>query len=270
MKKLSPPRSIPASYRKKRLIIFDLDGTLTESKSDLASDMSRALAMLLSKKPVAVIGGGTYRQFKKQFLAELRCPPSLLPGLSLFPTTATSYYRYRKGWKKVYSFELSKKEGASVRKAFGEVLKEIHYIPPRKVYGKVLEDRGAQFTFSALGQDVVAALGKKGVRLKERWKREHNPLKVKIAKLVQKRLPNLEVRTSAFTSIDVTKKGIDKAYGVRQIKKRLHIPIKDMLFIGDGLFPGGNDYAARRTGIDCIAVRGPKDTKRIIEAIAKE
>jgi phosphomannomutase len=254
-------------YSNKRLIVFDLDGTLTESKSNLEPDMAQALAKLLAQKKVAVIGGGAYRQFKKQFVAELDCPKPLLANLFLFPTTATAFYRYRAGWKKIYGFRLSKAEWQTIKKTFAQVLKEINYIPPAKTYGKVLENRGSQVTFSALGQDIITVLGKKGLQLKEEWKRENTPLKMKIAKLVQKRLTNFEVRTSAYTSIDVTKKGIDKAYGVRRIKKILKIPIRDMIFIGDGLYPGGNDYAAKKTGIDCVSVRGPEDTKRVIEKI---
>jgi phosphomannomutase len=260
-------KNLPASYRDKDLIVFDLDGTLTPSKSNLEPDMSAALTSLLQKKKVAVIGGGTYRQFKKQFVAELKCPKSLLPKLFLFPTTATSFYRYQKGWKNIYSFTLSKNEWHTIRKAFADTLREIHYIAPKKTYGKVLENRGTQVTFSALGQDVVAVLGKRGLRLKEEWKSKNTPLKLKIARIVQKKLPNLEVHPSAFTSIDITKKGIDKAYGVRQIKKTLKIPIGKMLFVGDALYRGGNDAAAKRTGIDCMAVKGPAETKEIIEKL---
>jgi hydroxymethylpyrimidine pyrophosphatase-like HAD family hydrolase len=90
---------------------------------------------------------------------------------------------------------------------------------------------------------------------------------MKIAKLVAKRLPNLEVRAAGFTSIDVTRKGIDKAYGIRQIQKQLHVPVKKMLFIGDAIFPGGNDYAVVRTGVDYIPVKGPEETKRIIKKL---
>ena len=78
------------------------------------------------------------------------------------------------------------------------------------------------------------------------------------------------MHASGYTSIDVTRKGIDKEYGVRQIGKYLHMPIRKMVFIGDALFPGGNDYAARRTGVWCISVRGPEDTKKIIKNILKE
>jgi hypothetical protein len=255
------------NYANKKLVIFDLDGTLAETKSNVQPDMAKTIRDLLANRKMAVIGGGTYKQFRKQLVTELKCPPALLANLFLFPTTATSFYRYNNGWKKIYRHLLSKKEVQDTKKAFAEVLREIHYVKPKKTYGKVLENRGAQITLSFLGQDVVAQLGQKGVRMKEEWTKKNTPLKLKVAKMVQQRLPNLEVRAAGFTSIDVTKKGIDKAYGVRQIKKVLKMPIKDMIFIGDALNPGGNDYAARKTGIECIPVKGPKDTRRIIQQI---
>jgi phosphomannomutase len=255
------------NLQNKKLVVFDLDGTLTETKSNLAPDMARELAALLAQKKVAVIGGGTYKQFRKQFVAELDAPKSLLANLFLFPTTATSFYRYNKGWKNVYANPLSKAQKQKVRQAVKNVFKEISYVPPKKIYGKTLEDRGSQMSYSFLGQDVVARLGPKGVRLKEEWTKKNTPLKLKVADMLQKRLPELEVHAAGFTTVDITRKGIDKAYGVWQIEKQLHVSIKAMVFVGDALFLGGNDYAARRTGIECIPVRGPEDTKRIIRKI---
>ena len=252
---------------KKSLIVFDLDGTLTETKSDLKPDMSAMLGRLLKGKKVAVIGGGSYRQFRRQFLANLDCPPESLKNLFIFPTTATAFYRYHKGWKNVYAHFLSKAQKQKIRKAVHDVFKEIHYVTPKKVYGKALEDRGSQMSYSFLGQDVVARLGQKGVRLKEAWTKKNTPLKLKIAGRLQKKLPDLEVHAAGFTTIDITQHGIDKAYGVRQIEKVLKIPIKNMVFIGDALYPGGNDAAAKKTGVQTMAVKGPRDTIAIIKKI---
>ncbi len=256
-----------ASLSKKSLIVFDLDGTLAPSKSPLEPDMARALAVLLAQKKVAVIGGGSYRQFRKQFLANLDCPPESLKNLFLFPTTATAFYRYNKGWKNIYAHFLSKAQKQKVRKAVRDVLKEVHYVPPERVYGKTLEDRESQMSYSFLGQDVVARLGARGVRLKEQWVKKNTPLKLNIARMLQKKLPGLEVHAAGFTTIDITQHGIDKAYGVRQIEKVLKIRIKDMVFIGDALYPGGNDAAAKKTGVQTIATSGPKDTIAIIKKI---
>lgn len=252
----------------KKLVVFDLDGTLTKTKSNLESDMSDALRRLLEKKKVAVIGGGSYAQFRKQLLANLKCPKPLLKNLYLFPTTATAFYEYRSGWKRVYFHKFTKAEEKRDLEAFREALKEVHY-KPKKVYGKLIEDRGSQITFSALGQDVVAKLGARGVHMKENWIQKNKPLKAKIASLIHKMIPDEEVHAAGFTSIDVTRKGINKAYGVRQIRKHLDMPIKNMVFVGDALFRGGNDYAARRTGVRCIPVKGPEDTLRVIERVLR-
>ena len=255
----------------KDLIVFDLDGTLTKTKSALDLEMSLLITRLLMSKKVAVIGGGKYAIFQEQFLRHLKTPKFFFKDLSLFPTTSTAYYRYHNGWKKVYALILTKSQKQSIRRAFKEALQEVHHDHPKKVYGKVLEDRRTQMTFSAIGQDVVAILGKKkGVAMKEAWLRKNKDLKMKIAKAVQRRLPDLEVRAAGFTSIDVTKKGIDKAYGIHQIQKHLQVPIKKMLFIGDAIFPGGNDYAIVKTGVDYIPVAGPEETKKIIRRLIQK
>jgi HAD superfamily hydrolase (TIGR01484 family) len=251
----------------KKLVVFDLDGTLTKTKSPITRSMSRLLVKLLEKNPIAIIGGGKYAQFKKQFLQHFSCPRALLPRLFLFPTTATSFYRYCSGWKAVYRHELPPATRRKVIRTFHEVLRDIHYIPPAKTYGKVIEDRKTQVTFSALGQEVVARLGRRGVELKEEWKRKNAPVKMKIAREMRKRLPNLAVGAAGFTSIDVTRKGIDKGYGMRQIEKHVKVPLRDMVFVGDALYPGGNDYAVRRTGVDWIAVKGPEEAAKVIRRL---
>jgi phosphomannomutase len=253
---------------KKSLIVFDLDGTLTESKAPLKADMSRMLVELLKAKKVAVIGGGSYEQFQSQLLGHFKCPPELFANLFLFPTTSTSFYRYSGGgWKKVYRKVLKPMEKKKILRAFDNAFAETKYVEPKKVWGKTIEDRGTQITFSALGQDIVEKLGKKGITLKEQWNKENGALRLKIIKMMAKELPNFEVRGGGLTSIDVTQKGIDKAYGVRQIEKVLKIPIKDMLFVGDALYRGGNDAAAKKSGVQTMATTGPAYTITIIKKI---
>lgn len=265
--KISHLRNIQ-KLKSKDLIVFDLDGTLTPTKAPMDQQMAALVTRLLAAKKVAIIGGGKYALFKELFLQRLKAPEQLLKNLFLFPTTATSFYVYKSGWKNIYALYLSGAERDIIKKAFHRAFRKIGYRHPQRVYGRVIEDRGTQVTFSALGQDVVRILGKKkGVALKERWSRENRDIKMRITKVLAKLLPEFEVRAAGFTSIDVTKKGIDKAYGLRQITKHLGVKIKDMLFVGDAIFPGGNDYAIVRTGVDYIPVTGPAQTKLIIRII---
>ena len=75
------------------------------------------------------------------------------------------------------------------------------------------------------------------------------------------------MRLGGATSVDVTKPGIDKAYGIRKLRDTLGIAIHDMIYVGDALFPGGNDYPAEEAGVASIQVRDPDESKRVIEAI---
>ena len=80
-------------------------------------------------------------------------------------------------------------------------------------------------------------------------------------------IPKFSIQLGGATSIDVTRPGIDKAYGVRKLHETLGIAIADMIFVGDAIFPGGNDYPAKQAGAESIRVRDPHETKRVIEAI---
>ena len=80
-------------------------------------------------------------------------------------------------------------------------------------------------------------------------------------------IPEFSANLSGTTSVDVTKPGIDKAYGIKKLRDTLGIAIVEMLFIGNALFPGGNDYPAKEAGVVSTQVKNPHETKRVIEAI---
>lgn len=79
-------------------------------------------------------------------------------------------------------------------------------------------------------------------------------------------LSDFSIQLGGSTSIDVTRPGIDKGYGVKKLQETLGIAIEDMIFVGDAVFPGGNDYPAKQAGVVSIEVQDPHETKRVIEA----
>jgi phosphomannomutase len=241
----------------KKLIVFDLDGTLAESKSSLDGEMSGLLHDLLGIVKVAVISGGDWPQFEKQLLANLP-HDALLANLSLLPTCGTKFYQYSKDWKKLYSEDFTADEKAKIIGSFHKALDAAGY-KAEKVWGEVIEDRGSQITFSALGQ--LAPL-----EAKTKWDPDFAKRK-KITAILDTLLPEFSVRMGGATSIDVTKPGIDKAYGIRKLRDVLGITLDEMIFLGDALFPGGNDYPAKEAGVVSLRVRDPQDTKLAVEAI---
>ncbi len=247
-------------YQTKKLIIFDLDGTLAESKTMMDEEMAGLLGQLLKLKKVAVISGGRFEQFKKEFLDTLAKKQFNLKSLYLFPTCATSFYRYEQGtWIKVYQERLSLVEKKKIMRAFVETMKERDLRQPVRIYGAVLEDRESQITYSAAGQQAP-------VSVKRVWDPDAKK-RLAMKRILEKKIPEFEIRIGGMTSIDVTMKGIDKAYGIRKIESLLGISKEEMLFIGDALFPGGNDYPVKEAGVECRAIAGPEETKRVIEAM---
>ncbi|MFA7286368.1 MAG: HAD-IIB family hydrolase [Patescibacteria group bacterium] len=245
------------SIVEKKLIVFDLDGTLAESKAIMDSEMSGLLVRLLRQRLIAVIGGGAFYKFEEQFIHSFQCPDELKSRLLLFPTCAARSYRFEAGaWKELYADMIPEPDRQRIRHAFDSVFMEVGYSHPEKTYGEIIEDRGTQVTFSALGQQAPVA-EKKLWRVTKDWR----PL---IQAALMARLPEFEVRLGGETSIDVTKKGVDKAYGIKQIEQQTGTAIKEMVFIGDALFEGGNDYPVKAIGVDCLAVAGPSDTKQIL------
>ena len=244
----------------KKMIVSDLDGTLAKSKSDLAPEMSRSISELLKYKQFAVIGGGSYVQFSKQFISHLKCPRELLPKLHLFPTCATVSYEFERGaWREIYSEVLAWSEKIRIISAFNAALKESGFIKPKVIYGDLIEDRRTQVTFSAFGQ-------KAPLEVKKDWDLNGEKRKLIVANMV-KLIPEFEVRIGGTSSIDVTRKGIDKAYGIRKILKKFNYAKKDLLFVGDALFEGGNDYPVKREGIDCVSVCGPDEASLLFSKI---
>lgn len=265
---MKEPLQDKQKLREKKLIVFDIDGTLTPSKAPADKEMIELLLHLLDKKSVAIIGGGKYDLFKQQLVVQLPPNDERLNRLYLFPTNSTAFYRFDGEWRRVYSHDLTNEQKEKINNAFEETFKEIGYNHPEKTYGTIIEDRGTQISFSPLGQEVVAMLGEKeGVKLKEEWNKKYDPLRQKMREILQKYLPKFEVRAGGLTTIDITQKGIDKAYGVRQISEHLGVKVEDMIFVGDAIFPGGNDYAALQTGIDYVKVKDPSDTKKLIQTI---
>lgn len=241
----------------KKLIVFDLDGTLAESKSPLDAEMAKLLSALLGVVKVAVISGGNWPQFEKQLLANLH-HDELLKNLTLLPTCGTKFYKYKSAWEKLYSEDFTAEEKekiiTSLKKAIG-----LSGVKAERVWGEPIEDRGSQITFSALGQQAP-------LEEKKKWDPDFTKRKMIKADL-EKLIPEFSVRLGGTTSVDVTKPGIDKAYGIGKLRDTLGIAISEMVFIGDALFPGGNDYPAKEAGVVSIQVRDANETKRVIEAI---
>lgn len=238
------------------LLAFDLDDTLAPSKSSLDPRMAALIAELLSVVEVAVISGGQFGQFESQLIAGL--PAAAMPRfgrLHLLPTCGTQYYRFDGRWTQQYAENLTDSQKERTLSVLESSAQELG-LWEAKTWGPILEDRGSQITFSALGQDAP-------VDAKKAWD-PTGAKKESLREAAATLLPELEVRSGGSTSIDVTRRGIDKAYGMRKLSSITSIPLDRMLFVGDRLDPGGNDYPVKELGVRTHAVTGWQDTAEFV------
>ncbi|HEU4715515.1 MAG TPA: HAD-IIB family hydrolase [Candidatus Saccharimonadales bacterium] len=248
----------------RKLIAFDLDDTLAISKSPISDRMGDLLVQLLKKYDVCIISGGKYEQFRKQVIDRLEATPHELSRMHLMPTCGTRYYRYDEvegEWKLQYAEDLTDEQKKKIVSVLEASAKETG-LWAEKPYGEIIEDRGSQVTYSALGQLAPA-------EEKYKWAKENEAAKQVLRKLVADQLPDLEVRLGGTTSVDVTRIGIDKAYGMKKLIETLDISKDEVLFIGDKLQEGGNDYPVKAMGIDSIEVDRWEDTAFVLEGILK-
>lgn len=243
-----------------RLVAFDLDDTLAPSKAAIDPRIGALLIALAERVEVAIISGGQLAQFRTQVVERLPAASAdALSRLHLLPTCGTQYYRVTPdGLTTVYALSLTDAEKSQALAAVEEEARRLD-LWASDTWGDILEDRGSQITFSALGQSAP-------LEAKLAWDptgAKKNALRAAVAE----RLPDLEVRSGGSTSVDITHRGIDKAYGMRRLAEQTGIPLDDMLFFGDRLDPDGNDYPVLALGVECRAVEGWEETAELLDAL---
>jgi HAD superfamily hydrolase (TIGR01484 family) len=240
-----------------RAVAFDLDDTLTVSKAKIDQHMAELLGELLTRLDVCIITGGTFEQIQSQVLQYLHAPAGRLAYLHIMPTCGTRYYVWTNGaWQRLYAEDLTEDEKRRIISVLADGAKQLGFWEPSP-WGEIIEDRGSQITYSALGQKAPPDA-----------KREWDPdgsKKRKLRDYAAERLPDLEVRVGGTTSVDVTRKGIDKAYGIKRLTERLDVAPDQLLFIGDRLYEGGNDYPVRALGVRWVEVTQWQDTARYVQ-----
>ncbi|WP_251446033.1 MULTISPECIES: HAD-IIB family hydrolase [unclassified Microbacterium] len=242
-----------------RLVAFDLDDTLAASKSPIEPRIAALLLALAERVEVAIISGGNEEQFRTQVVSRLGADVSALQRIHLLPTCGTRYLAHDgSGFSLVYARDLSPAQKDAALAALEEEAQRLG-LWESETWGPILEDRGSQITFSALGQKAPHDA-------KKAWDPDGSR-RAALRDAVAPRVPDLEVRSGGSTSIDITRAGIDKAYGMTELAERTGIPFAEMLFYGDRLDEGGNDYPVKTLGVPCVAVDGWQDTADKLDAL---
>jgi HAD superfamily hydrolase (TIGR01484 family) len=242
----------------KQVIIFSLNGTLTNNGQSIDSETSRLLTELLASKKVAITSGCGIARFEVQLLKGFGVNPDRFSNLFLLPVSGTKLLTWKGVWTETYSEHLSPQQKEEVMTALNLVLRKIGWTQPAISYGSIVQDRGSQITFSGLGENAPT-------ELKVNWD-PIRELRGRIVTELQMKIPNYDIRIGGLTSIDITKRGVNKGYGIRKLEELLKLQAEAMIFVGDAIFSGGNDFPIKATGIDCIPVKSATETKELLKS----
>jgi phosphomannomutase len=231
-----------------RATLFDLDDTLAESFQPPSAEIIVLLARLLEKMPVAILTAAGWPRIEQEFLEPLSKSPRI-DRFFVFPNSSAQCFIHENGtWKEVFNENLSDDERKRIKEAIFEATNEVNIRDAQ--YSPLVIDRGAQIAYAAVGLDAP-------LQVKKAWDPDQSKRK-RLREAIEKRVPDVEVRIGGMTTIDITKKGVSKAHGVTWLAKHLGIATEEMLYIGDALYPGGNDEVVIPTGIQTRETSGPE------------
>ncbi len=248
---------------KKKIIAFDVDDTLVKSKNPVDDEMRDLLAQLLEHYEVAIISGSRYEIFQQNIIEPLApVAGDNLKRMHILPTCGTRYYTYSgdaANWNLEYAEDFTEEQKAEITEVCERKAREFG-LWPESPYGEVVEDRLSQIAMSMMGQQAPA-------EVKYEWYDKNKTKAYQLTEAIAEELPDYEVRYGGTTTVDVTTKGVDKAYGMQKLLDALGCDMSEALFIGDRLEDGGNDFPVKAMGVDCIDVDGYQTTPYVVRGI---
>lgn len=239
-----------------KTLAFDIDGTLAQSKSPISPEMAELLNRIIKHYDLVLISGGQFKQFEEQVLKYIKVP--LYSKVYCFPTSGASCYVWDFRATQLYSEAFSDAEKEDIIRALYRAMDFVGFEAGQR-HGQCLEDRGAQLTYSACGQNAPLEV-----------KREFDPTgnkRRRVAEAFKLIRPDYECRLGGTSSLDITRPGINKAYGMRRYMEMTGVKPGEICFMGDAMQPGGNDYPVTEMGIHCYEVRDPEHCSLIIKQI---
>lgn len=245
-----------------KMIVFDMDWTLTPSRWEMEPSMITLFKELLKKYKVWVISWWDFIQFQIQILNFIWDDEELLKNLYICPTCSTKMYIYKdKNWEKLYSYDFTDDEKNHIKEIFEKAINDLN-LKPEKIYWELVEDRWTQVTYAVLWQQAPR-------ELKSAYDPDFEKRK-KIRDYIIDDLTWFDILIWWSTSIDVTRKWVDKAYGVQKLIETTWIEKNQIIFVWDAVFSGWNDFPPlEKLWITTKKVFNLQDTEEFIKELLK-
>lgn len=224
----------------KKLLCFDLDGTLTQHRSKLEDKNTELLSELQKKYKVIMVGAGGCERIYHQ--------------MNDFPIDIIGNYGMQESIVENGKFRLIKDEKNFPDKEY--FLAIAIYL--RKKYGYT-EYKGESVQFHESGMVTFPLLGT-DADIKD--KIAFDPMREKRRVMypeVLKLFKDYNVYIGGSSSFDFTDKKYNKYYAIKEYADEHGYDLSEVLFVGDDFRDGGGDSHVRIFGLDYIEITDYKN-----------
>lgn len=235
--------------KKYKHIFFDLDGTLTRSRSLIEPEMKQVLIELMkSGRDVIVVSGADVPQVRKQLGGGAIAS-------EVYVLAQNGNKSFGKGGALLWENVLSGGDRVDINAHINMIRTNLRDLFLGTNESDLIQDRGCQISLSFVGHNAE-------LERKERFDPDSSRRKE-----VLKRFPlisdRIEVRIGGTTCLDYFEKGKNKGFNVKQMIEKIDWKPEDCVYVGDALFEGGNDETVKGV-IDTHEVGSPADTASFI------
>lgn len=217
-------------------LFFDMDNTVTRSRTPIETEMKTLLSSL--SQDVIVISGQAAANIKNQ-----------LDGVPAYIMGQNGNQAFNEASEELWNDILTPKQVSDILHHIATITEHIDIAVSDP--NDLIEHRGAQLCYSFIGHHED--INKKEV---------FDPSK-EIRQALLKDHPftsdTVEVKIGGTTTLDYFSKGKHKGTNVARLIDEKGWDKNDCVYVGDGLFPGGNDEAVLGV-IETLAVANPHET----------
>ena len=230
----------------KKLLCFDLDGTLTQHRSSLEKENRNLLDELSKKYKIIMVGAGN--------------APRIYEQMGEYPIDIIANYGMQESKMIDGKFTIIREEKSNPDKAY--FIEKIAYL--RQKYGYT-DFKGETVEFHSTGMVTFPLLGTKAeIKDKIAFDPTREKRKVLYPEVLEL-FPDYTVYIGGSSSFDFTAKRYNKYDAIMTYAKANGYTKDEILYIGDDFGDGGGDSHIRLGGMDYIEIT---DYRKTAEALA--
>jgi phosphomannomutase len=251
------------------IVLFDMDGTLTEARKPFAPFLSSPLWSLGQIADIGIVTGSDMDYVSEQ-MSTLIQNHSIRYSLHILPCNGTKWYIPPEFSSHehsiIHSAEMEREIGKDKYRKLLEILIKLQLeasefdIP---LSGHFISPRGSMINWSPSGRLASDKQRKRFKKFDKDFKFRTQMFSKLRTLLDSNDLQNVTVKLGGDTSFDIYPNGWDKTYALR------HFSGRNVWFVGDRAHsPKGNDYEIfQACGPRSFHTTGPEETKEVIEKI---